>query len=173
VFWWHEEGQSGVEKSSASASCFEAALDMTSSYSLLGLLVCIFTSSVWSLQVTPNSPCSTLCMDDPTTDVSDPNSSNTYASDIVCNDADYDGTTVGRKFKQCLTCLQNSTASSGSENDQGWFFCMFICLLYGEALLTMMEQTIFDMRLIPACSILEMHRIQFRLLVQLNLFVPR
>ncbi|KUJ19966.1 uncharacterized protein LY89DRAFT_716439 [Mollisia scopiformis] len=94
----------------------------SSSFFVFCLLVCICTSSVWSLQVTPNSPCATFCLDDPTADVSDPYSSNTNGSDIACNDADYDNTAVGKKFKSCLNCLQNSTASSGSENDQGWFF---------------------------------------------------
>ncbi|CZR59234.1 uncharacterized protein PAC_09126 [Phialocephala subalpina] len=94
---------------------------MTSSFTVFCLIACLFTS-VWGLQVTPNSACARICMDDPTADVSDPNVSNTLGQDIVCNDADYSSTSVGRKFKQCLTCLQNSTASSGSENDQGWFF---------------------------------------------------
>jgi len=94
---------------------------MTSSFKIFCLIACLCTP-VWGLQVTPNSPCSRLCMDDPTADVSDPNVSNTNGQDIVCNDADYNSTSVGRKFKQCLTCLQNSTASSGGENDQGWYF---------------------------------------------------
>ncbi|KAF8865834.1 hypothetical protein BDZ45DRAFT_735774 [Acephala macrosclerotiorum] len=94
---------------------------MTTSFTVFCLTACLFTS-VWGLQVTPNSACSRLCMDDPTADASDPNVSNTYGQDIVCNDADYNSTSVGKKFEQCITCLQNSTSSSGSETDQGWFF---------------------------------------------------
>lgn len=172
VFRWYREVQLGFENRCASASCFVVVFNMTSSYFLLGLVGCLYISSVWSLQVTPNSPCSILCIDDPTTDVSDPNSSNTYRSDIVCNDADYVGTSVGRKFKQCLTCLQNSTASSGSESDQGWFFCTFTCFLDGEVLLIMI-QTIFDMHSIPAYLMLQMLRIQSRLLARRTPYVLR
>lgn len=89
--------------------------------SLLSLL--LFASTVIGLQVTPNSPCASLCMDDPSQDPSDPNTSNTYPSDIVCLDTDYDSTPVGKKFESCLNCLRNSTASSNGENDQSWFLC--------------------------------------------------
>jgi hypothetical protein len=51
----------------------------------------------------------------------DPNSSNTYGTDITCNNADYNTTTVGQKFKSCLSCLQTSAYSSSTENDQAWF----------------------------------------------------
>ncbi|KAM7223302.1 hypothetical protein V8F06_001179 [Rhypophila decipiens] len=75
---------------------------------------------VSSLQVTPNSPCSKVCVDSTILDLSDPNSSNTRNSDIVCADADL-GSPKGTKWKDCMTCLQTSTFSQGSENDQAWF----------------------------------------------------
>ncbi|KAM7196511.1 hypothetical protein V8F20_006985 [Naviculisporaceae sp. PSN 640] len=75
---------------------------------------------VSSLQVTPNSPCSKVCVDSLTLDLSDPNSSNTRNSDIVCKDADL-GSPRGTKWKECMTCLQTSTFSQGSESDQTWF----------------------------------------------------
>lgn len=87
--------------------------------SLLSIL--LLTPKALSLQVTPNSPCATLCMDDPSQNISDPNTSNTYPSDIVCADADYENTPVGRKFESCVNCLRNSTATGAGENDQSWF----------------------------------------------------
>ena len=87
--------------------------------------VAVVLTPTWALQVTPNSPCASVCMDDPTQDPSDPNLSNTSGSDIVCLDGDYTNTTVGQKFETCLNCLQNSTASSSGENDQAWFLCEF------------------------------------------------
>ncbi|KAK3308888.1 uncharacterized protein B0T15DRAFT_121747 [Chaetomium strumarium] len=73
-----------------------------------------------ALQVTPNSPCSSVCRDSLDLDTSDPNSSNTKNSDISCQDADY-STAAGTKFKDCMTCLQSSTFSQGSESDTKWF----------------------------------------------------
>jgi len=78
---------------------------------------------VWALQVTPNSKCATVCMDYAGADPSDPNVSNTYGSDIVCNDADYNTTAVGLKFQNCVDCLQTSTATGSGETDQSWFLC--------------------------------------------------
>lgn len=64
-------------------------------------------------------------MDSPALDVSDPNSSNTKGSDVVCYDSKYQTSPVGVKFKQCVSCLQNSTATRGTETDQFWFLCEF------------------------------------------------
>ncbi|KAK3327353.1 hypothetical protein B0T19DRAFT_421543 [Cercophora scortea] len=73
-----------------------------------------------ALQVTPNSPCASVCVDAPGLDISDPNSSTTKNSDIVCKDAQFDSP-KGTKWKDCMTCLQNSTFSQGKESDQMWF----------------------------------------------------
>ncbi|KAK4228264.1 hypothetical protein QBC38DRAFT_162764 [Podospora fimiseda] len=73
-----------------------------------------------ALQVTPNSPCAAQCQDSSTVDVSDPNSSTTKNSDIVCQDAKYSGP-AGTKFKTCMSCLQTSGFSQGSESDIMWF----------------------------------------------------
>ncbi|SPQ21937.1 7c5bee7e-ef02-4128-b1e1-9281c887357d [Thermothielavioides terrestris] len=85
-------------------------------------LLTLFSAALRSsaLQVTPNSPCSSACLDSPTLDASDPNSSNTRNSDITCKDADY-SSAAGTKFKNCMTCLQNSTFSQGQESDIMWF----------------------------------------------------
>jgi hypothetical protein len=92
-------------------------------YILAFLLAIRALAPAWALQVTPNSPCATQCIDYAGTDPSDPNVSNTYGSDIVCNDADYNSTATGLKFQNCISCLQNSTASNEDETDQSWFLC--------------------------------------------------
>lgn len=85
------------------------------------LLAFILPYNILALQVAPNSPCSSVCIDSTALDASDPNSSNTEPSDIVCEDADFTNTVDGSKWKQCMSCLQNSTFSQGSESDQYWF----------------------------------------------------
>jgi len=76
-----------------------------------------------ALQVTPNSPCASVCLDDPTRDASDPTASNTKASDVVCMDGAYSTTETGKKYEACVSCLQDSTAMGSGENDQEWFLC--------------------------------------------------
>ncbi len=77
---------------------------------------------VSALQVTPNSPCATVCIDNSNLDTSDPNSSNTHNADITCEDASFAKAT-GQKWESCMSCLQNSTFYQGPESDQGWFLC--------------------------------------------------
>jgi len=85
-------------------------------------IVACLISPTLALQVTPNSACASLCMDLPSSDASDPNSSNIYGSGVVCQDVDYGSSATGSKFEGCLNCLQSSSASAASENDQGWYF---------------------------------------------------
>ena len=75
-----------------------------------------------AIQVTPNSPCASLCIDSSTLDTADPGSSTTVGADIVCADADFASTAAGQKWTLCLSCLQTSTFAQGSESDQAWFF---------------------------------------------------
>jgi len=82
----------------------------------------LFLQWVSALQVTPNSPCSSACMDNSNADASDPSSSNTRNSDMACEDNNFSGA-AAVKWKQCMTCLQNSTFHQGSESDQSWFLC--------------------------------------------------
>ena len=89
------------------------------------LAIILLAPEVLGLQVTPNSPCASTCMDDVSDNVSDPNSSNTVPSDIVCADADYTNVAAGRKYEACVNCLRNSTVSSDGEDDQSWFLCEF------------------------------------------------
>lgn len=102
----------------------QSVAKMVSSYLVL-LILSQLSIPAAGLQVTPNSACAELCMDDPTTDISDPNSSSTNGSDIVCTDSAYTSTSVGQKFNSCISCLQNSTANATSENDQEWFLCKY------------------------------------------------
>ncbi|RYO76843.1 hypothetical protein DL762_009666 [Monosporascus cannonballus] len=74
-----------------------------------------------ALQVTPNSPCASFCVDSNDLDFSDPNFSNTKNKDITCYDSKYTTSPAGQKFQRCISCLQDSTFSQGSENDQLWF----------------------------------------------------
>lgn len=94
-------------------------------FSLIGLLI---PYSV-ALQVTPNSPCATFCLDSEGGDVSDPNSSTTTTEDTTCYDSEYKSTSAGRKFQTCMSCLQDSTFSQGTENDQAWFLCKGVLFL--------------------------------------------
>lgn len=89
------------------------------------LLPLLLAVSAAALQVTPNSPCSSACIDSAGLDASDPNSSNTRAGDIVCADGqfDADADAAGRKLRTCLACLQGSTYTQGGEGDQAWFLC--------------------------------------------------
>lgn len=90
--------------------------------SLLAAWLLIFPL-VAALQVTPDSPCSSFCLDAPDLDKADPESSNTLPEDITCRDEDFASRPEGQKFQRCLTCLQDSPYSKGHETDQQWFFC--------------------------------------------------
>ncbi|KAL9946906.1 hypothetical protein ACHAP9_002303 [Verticillium nonalfalfae] len=85
------------------------------------LLASLLATFVLALQVTPNSPCAEFCLDSHDLDRSDPESSSTQAQQITCDDSDYQSGAKGRKFQQCLTCLQESPFETASESDQLWF----------------------------------------------------
>lgn len=91
--------------------------------SAISLMLAALVQYAAPLQVTPNSPCSSLCIDSSDLDVSDPNSSSTNNDDITCYDTDFNTTATGRKFSSCMTCLQDSSFYQGQESDQGWFLC--------------------------------------------------
>ncbi|KAJ6438545.1 LPXTG-domain-containing protein [Purpureocillium lavendulum] len=104
---------------------------------------------VTALQVSPNSPCADVCIDDAALNRSDPGSSTTVGRrDIVCEDRqmNVDGTkqqqssssssssSVGMRFRQCMACLERSAFEQDGESDQQWFlynmryavdFCVF------------------------------------------------
>ncbi|KAJ9143845.1 Exo-alpha-sialidase neuraminidase [Pleurostoma richardsiae] len=90
-------------------------------------------SSVFALEVTPGSECASVCLNQPDSDASDPKSSWTNSTDIVCENVDYFSSSTGEKYKSCVECLQTSDAVSGSENDLSWFlynlrFAVSVCL---------------------------------------------
>ncbi|KAJ5043042.1 uncharacterized protein L3040_004430 [Drepanopeziza brunnea f. sp. 'multigermtubi'] len=89
--------------------------------SVLAIVVALL-SPTSALQVTPDSACSSVCIDVPTSDISEPDVSNTSASEIVCRDDDYSTGQAGYTYSTCLNCLQNSSASKFDENDQAWYF---------------------------------------------------
>lgn len=95
------------------------------SFFVLGVAIVstLIARSVVALQVAPNSPCSSFCIDSKDLDLSDPNSSNTLNGDITCYDKDYSSSSAGLKFQRCMSCLQDSAFSQGSESDQAWFLC--------------------------------------------------
>jgi hypothetical protein len=80
----------------------------------------ILMSIARALRVTPNSPCTSVCVDNGS------GRPNTSGSDIVCTDSGFSKAKVGRKFASCVNCLQNSTFSNADENDQDSFICEFL-----------------------------------------------
>lgn len=75
-----------------------------------GLALLLVTSTT-ALRVTQDSSCSSVCG----------NTTETTASDIVCNDFDYYASSTGSIFMNCLECLQTSNATSEADNDVAWF----------------------------------------------------
>lgn len=87
------------------------------------LALAVLLSVAAALQVTPDSPCADFCIDSTDLDATDPGSSTTNSSDIVCNDYDFTSEKAGKKFQRCMTCLQESKYSKGDESDLDWFLC--------------------------------------------------
>ncbi|KAK8141958.1 hypothetical protein G3M48_009575 [Beauveria asiatica] len=89
----------------------------------LVLLAMTAATVTTALQVTPGSPCASLCLVDSSSSSSPSNSSGTAKirdDEIICSNRDY-ASEQGQKFQRCINCLQNSTYSQGSQNDQAWF----------------------------------------------------
>ncbi|KAJ3496865.1 hypothetical protein NLG97_g2350 [Lecanicillium saksenae] len=82
------------------------------------LLMTSFSAMTTALQATPNSPCASLCLD--SSESSNSTTPNISDAEIVCANREY-ASERGNKFKGCMNCLQNSTYSQGSQNDQAWF----------------------------------------------------
>ncbi|KAE9374762.1 hypothetical protein N431DRAFT_503544 [Stipitochalara longipes BDJ] len=92
---------------------------MTSIFMSFLLAALLLADTTFSLQVSSNSPCTSLCLDvgqNATTITT-----NTSGGDITCQDADYVKTESGQKFISCVSCLQTSTASDEDGSDQEWF----------------------------------------------------
>ena len=97
-------------------------------YRVLLLLLQHLLTLVFAIEVTPNSGCSSVCMNNPRSNPASVNSSQTRPTDIVCNDWELSGqnsTPIGRVFHDCVQCEENSTAfdKHSNENDVFWFLC--------------------------------------------------
>lgn len=95
---------------------------------ILSIVILHFLGLVHTIEVTPNSGCSSICMNDPHSNPAFDNSSHTLAGDLVCNDWELSGpnsTRDGRIFHDCIQCQENSTAHDAqtNENDLYWFLC--------------------------------------------------
>lgn len=96
---------------------------------MLPLLLAILLqhlSLVRCVEVTPNSQCAAICINQPNANLDDKNASSTQPYQLVCNDWELSGpnsTSDGRKFHDCVACQSNSTASDETtkENDLYWF----------------------------------------------------
>ena len=80
------------------------------------------------LEVTPNSPCSPLCLNNIQDKQNDRIASYTLADNVPCDDWEIVGpnsTVRGRKWKDCLSCQTTSDAidSGARENDVYWLLC--------------------------------------------------
>ncbi|MCJ1471117.1 hypothetical protein MMC07_009765 [Pseudocyphellaria aurata] len=84
------------------------------------VLTLLLSHHIHAIEVSPGSDCSSLCDDSPMSDPDSGLSSHTHNEDLVCDDDDFSSTVIGRKFKECLTCELNSTATYGLENDAFW-----------------------------------------------------
>ena len=53
---------------------------------------------------------------------------NTNGSDVSCRDTDYNSTSVGVEFQQCVSCEIQSQAIplTGEQSDLGWALCKLI-----------------------------------------------
>lgn len=94
--------------------------------SVLVSILFIFLSghtTVQALRGNPESPCASACQE-PT--------SNTTASDIVCNDADYNSTKAGTRFVDCVKCQLESkhTDPETGSGDVQWGLCMCSIFCY-------------------------------------------
>ncbi|KAK7912028.1 hypothetical protein PG985_014509 [Apiospora marii] len=93
---------------------------MLSRFGFLVGLLSLSTASL-ALQVSPNSTCAALCLDQPEGNPLDPKASNTNYTDISCFDDEYSSSAKGLKFKNCVDCLRDSKDVGGGENDISWF----------------------------------------------------
>lgn len=101
-------------------------------YSPINLFLFFLLSlCVKGIEVTPDSTCSAICVDQPgaSTNTSDYNSSTTSPDDLVCKDSEFKGsnaTASGRKWVQCLSYEAGSPAENpgyqgDNETDVFWF----------------------------------------------------
>ncbi|KAK1672584.1 hypothetical protein BDP55DRAFT_558028 [Colletotrichum godetiae] len=78
-------------------------------------------STAYCLDVTPGSDCAALCLGGSNGTSLDTSASPTNSSDIVCENNQYHTSGKGIKFKNCVSCLQDSQATKGSDSDTAAF----------------------------------------------------
>lgn len=84
---------------------------------------------VHSIEVSPNSKCFRVCVDDiGSSNITDKYSTTQSTDQVVCEDYQLIGpnpTAKGKKWKDCLTCELSSGAvdASSGESDIYWFIC--------------------------------------------------
>lgn len=88
--------------------------------SLLLLSLVLSPAPVLSLHVVLGSSCTAVC----TEYYIHPN---TTVDQVTCHDSDYNNTSVGQRFKDCISCeLQSQTFDHGtSQTDLGWALCKY------------------------------------------------
>lgn len=113
-------------------------------------LLATLSEPTLSLEVSPNSPCASKCLDSNTGNASWRNQSLTFNDMLPCYNWEYSGdnsTAVAIKFASCQECqMRSGWQTSGkdgdvnySEKDSTWFLCRFLlelntteCLLGGS-----------------------------------------
>lgn len=100
-----------------------------------------------AIEVTPNLNCSSICVNKPGADPQYDNSSWAKTDGVTCDDWEYVGpdlTSSGQKWKDCLSCEQNSKAidAKTEQNDVYWYLCalcypLIVLIRYSKSSLTM------------------------------------
>ena len=93
-------------------------LGVCAAYVLTIVLSISFSTPASALRTVPGSPCADTCT----------RNELNYANNTVCFDEDYQ-TGGGRQFRECTTCLLNSTAIDAAANisDVHWGLCKNCC----------------------------------------------
>ena len=87
-------------------------------YQALALLFVLSQfAAVVGLRTTPGSPCEDVCHRQ---------STNTTSKEIVCLDRQYNTTSSGSHFEECVSCQlgSNYTDEAAGESDVSWGLCM-------------------------------------------------
>ncbi|KAF5630690.1 exo-alpha-sialidase neuraminidase [Fusarium tjaetaba] len=88
----------------------------------LGLsTIALSSSSSFALHFTTESECAALCSDGSNSTTSNPQTSTTNSTDVVCEDNEYSSSGNGIRFKNCLNCLQKSDTTWKEQSDVYWF----------------------------------------------------
>lgn len=81
---------------------------------------------VLGLRFAPGSLCERYCVGA----AADDNAASTADSGLsICSDEDFDGTLVGERVKECISCLRNSDYAKGDEDDLSALFCEALSFL--------------------------------------------